>query len=67
MDPGELDCRRHIIKKTRQGHKEMVTSKGLGGTVVILTIFSVESPGSRGCGKGHSAGEENCAGKSLKS
>lgn len=44
MYPGELDCRRHIIKKTREGHKEMVTSKGLGAIVVILTIFNVESP-----------------------
>ena len=44
MDPGGLNHRRHIIKKTRQGHKKMVTSKGLGGTVVIPTIFRVESP-----------------------
>ena len=44
MDPGGLNHRMCIIKETRQGHKEMVTSKGLEGTVVISIVFRAESP-----------------------
>lgn len=59
MDPGGLNRWRHIIKKTRQGHRKWWHLRGWEGQWWYLPSSEKSRPGNRGCGKGPSAGEED--------